>query len=586
MNQFGGILNRVRDVLYEPLAKIILSYTRFFKDLMKVFANINSYVSKYYIPRTFAQQMAFPAPIERVREEAFEPLQKIGVQPRISYTINLLRRIIASRQATVSQDIVKSVEVPEGLSEAYKIMGESASQIMQLEKSLGQYTIGRKVSREAAEIEYTVPEHVIGEKIEFREKMAPETRAEGEARAVEEKMVPQLEVIEKPAEVGEREKMVEIRQEWSEPFKYIGNLMNVLTQLGSQLPVTRYFVPTKFMMPEEVFKGYYMFSPLKEAVERLESANLTFIQALAQKTFTEPGTLEEGMPVVKEMLEYPVSEYKSILLAIPYILSYYMQVTRAPRFQETFSKTLSYSLQQTYSRVGEEMRVEAIRSAFTSTPLTHYMRLLDKGYPFYIYRAPEIAYMLTYPYIGSSMLAEAYKQIGGEYVREHATYKVEEFAGKAVFTKVLNILETLPALVQETEAVKYVGLEAYYPLATMSKNFLQNLIQLYDRLLYEVKVVRPSEASPMVTAASQYLETARIFRMAEEEARRETLPSALRQAYTIQPAHPSQTLMEREIQNIFNITVPEGAEVDMWELERKITQILREQFRRYYGPTF
>lgn len=584
MNQFGGILNRVRDVLYEPLAKIILSYTRFFKDLMKVFANINSYVSKYYIPRTFAQQMAFPAPIERVREEAFEPLQKIGVQPRISYTINLLRRIIASRQATVSQDIVKSVEVPEGLSEAYKIMGESASQIMQLEKSLGQYTIGRKVSREAAEIEYTVPEHVIGEKIEFMEKMAPETRAEGEARAVEEKMVPQVEGVEKPAEVGGREKMVEIRQEWSEPFKYIGNLMNVLTQLGSQLPVTRYFVPTQFMMPEEVFKGYYMFSPLKEAVERLE--NLTFIQALAQKTFTEPGTLEEGMPVVKEMLEYPVSEYKSILLAIPYILSYYMQVTRAPRFQETFSKTLSYSLQQTYSRVGEEMRVEAIRSAFTSTPLTHYMRLLDKGYPFYIYRAPEIAYMLTYPYIGSSMLAEAYKQIGGEYVREHATYKVEEFAGKAVFTKVLNILETLPALVQETEAVKYVGLEAYYPLATMSKNFLQNLIQLYDRLLYEVKVVRPSEASPMVTAASQYLETARIFRMAEEEARRETLPSALRQAYTIQPAHPSQTLMEREIQNIFNITVPEGAEVDMWELERKITQILREQFRRYYGPTF
>jgi hypothetical protein len=150
----------------------------------------------------------------------------------------------------------------------------------------------------------------------------------------------------------------------------------------------------------------------------------------------------------------------------------------------------------------------------------------------------------------------------------------------------LSILETLPALVQETEAVKYVGLEAYYPLATMSKNFLQNLIQLYDRLLYEVKVVRPSEASPMVTAASQYLETARIFRIAEEEARRETLPSALRQAYTIQPSHPSQTLMEREIQNIFNITVPEGAEVDMWELERKITQILREQFRRYYGPTF
>jgi hypothetical protein len=38
-----------------------------------------------------------------------------------------------------------------------------------------------------------------------------------------------------------------------------------------------------------------------------------------------------------------------------------------------------------------------------------------------------------------------------------------------------------------------------------------------------------------------------------------------------------------EVQNVFNLMLPEGVELDLRELERRISQILNEQVRRYYG---
>lgn len=593
MSQFNRLLNRIRDVLYEPLAKIILSYTKIFKDLMRVFVNINSYLLKYYVPRTFAPSTSIPAPIEGAREEIFEPLERTYVQPRISYTINLLRRIVTSREARVPQHLIKSVEVSESLSEAYKIVGESTSYIMRMEKGVSQYAIGKQVSKEIVGTEYTVPKGTMREELKFREKILPETTMEGEVKPLE-TIAPQIEAVrEKPYEKAITEKMLEVRQEWSEPFKYISSLVNILTQLGSQLPITRHLIPTQFIIPEEAFAKYYTFSPLIGIVEELEHIDYRFIQSLYKSTFKEIGALEETMPSsARETIMYPLHGYRSIS-SIPYIISYFLLLTQTTKIQETVPKTFPYSLEQAlqtaYPSIQEEIGAETVRSAFTLAPLTQYISLLSKEYPFYIKRIPTISYMLTLPYVSlsvPSIVEKVYRQISTEYPPAKEKLKIEEFTGKALFTRVLNILETLPALAQETEAIKYVGLEAYYPLSTMSRNLLQNLIQLYDRLLYEVKVVRPPEPSPMITAASQFLETSRIFRIAEEEARRETLPTAIRQPYTIQPTRPSQILMEREIQNIFNITIPEGAELDLWELERKITQILREQYRRYYGPIF
>ncbi|MCX8188607.1 MAG: hypothetical protein N3F64_02765 [Nitrososphaeria archaeon] len=610
MSQFNMVLNRIMDILFEPLSKIILSYTKFFKDLMKVFININSYISRYYVPRKIVPQTSISAPIEGVREEFFEPLQRIYAQPRISYTINLLRNIVAGRQAKVPEHFIRHVIMPESLSEAYKIVGESTSYIMQAEKSVGQYTIGTG---------YIAPEKAIKKELKLEEKIVPETRRISETKPIEETITSKIETAKVYDETRE-EKILELRQELGEPFKYISSLVNILTQLGSQLPETRYIIPKQFIMPEEVFTKYYISSPLIEFGEKLESVDYRFIQSLAKKTFTEFGELEKNIPSpIRETIIHPLHEYKNIL-SIPYILSYFILATQVPKLQEILSKTFSDTIKQALLEptalvnIEKDRGIETIKSAFTSTPLTHYIHLLAKEYPFYTHRLSTTVYSQTLPYTSldtlsifythkaivrpytiilsstglspHSIIGKVYTQTSTVYPPAHDILKFEDFTRKAVYTKVLNILETFPALAQETEAIKYFGLEAYYPLSTISKNILQNLIQLYDRLLYDVKVVRPAEPSPMMTTVSQFLETSRIFRIAEEEARRETLSPTIRQPYTIQPTHPSQSLMEHEIQNIFNITVPEGAELDLWELERKITQILREQFRRYYGPIF
>ncbi|MEM3872858.1 MAG: hypothetical protein QXE05_09905 [Nitrososphaeria archaeon] len=615
MSQFNRLLDRIKEVLYEPLVKVILSYTKFFRDLMKVLFNINSYISRYYFPRIFAPKMGITTPIEGVREEAFEPLHELEVQPKISYTINLLRRIVARREATVPQQLIKSVEVPESLSEAYKIVGESTSYIMRVEKGVSQYTIGKQTSKEAARTEYIMKKETIEEELRPREEIVPEATRVSETKPSEETIATQIEAVKgKPYEKAITEKILEAKQEWSEPFKYISSLVNILTQLGGQLPVTRYFIPTQFTIPEEAFTKYYMFRPLMIG-EKLESIDYRLIQSLYKSTFTEFSALEETiLPPARETITYPLKEYKNIL-SIPYIISYFLPLTQAPihqeaalslsrifyfllltqvpKLQEKLPKMFTYSLEEalhvTYPSIQAEVATETIRSALTSAPLTQYISLLAKEYPYYIKRAPLISYMLTLPYISlgvPSIIEKLYRQMGTEYPSVKEKLKMEDFTRKTLFTRILNILETLPTLAQETETIRYVGLEAYYPLSIISRNLLQNIIQVYDRLLYEVKVVRPSEPSPMTTAASQFLETSRIFRVAEEMARRETLPSTIRQPYTIQPTRPSQSLVEREIQNIFNITVPEGAEIDIWELERKITQILREQYRRYYGPIF
>ncbi|MEM2951101.1 MAG: hypothetical protein QXV52_08405, partial [Nitrososphaeria archaeon] len=80
MSQFNRLLDRIKEVLYEPLVKVILSYTKFFRDLMKVLFNINSYISRYYFPRTFAPPIGVSAPIEGIREEVFEPLNRTEVR--------------------------------------------------------------------------------------------------------------------------------------------------------------------------------------------------------------------------------------------------------------------------------------------------------------------------------------------------------------------------------------------------------------------------------------------------------------------------------------------------------------------------
>ena len=98
-----------------------------------------------------------------------------------------------------------------------------------------------------------------------------------------------------------------------------------------------------------------------------------------------------------------------------------------------------------------------------------------------------------------------------------------------------------------------------------------------DFVMGDMYVVRFSDLSPLTTMTVESLRSIKAFRIAEEKAYMEALTP------TLEPKSP--LTLRPIVHNVFNITVSE--DVELRELERRITQILNEQVRRYYGsPSF
>ncbi len=119
------------------------------------------------------------------------------------------------------------------------------------------------------------------------------------------------------------------------------------------------------------------------------------------------------------------------------------------------------------------------------------------------------------------------------------------------------------------------GLRFYSVLRSMLQLRPYNMVE--SILMRDMYIVRGEELSPLTTMTIESLRSIRSFKLAEEEARREILNTSTILEF------PSSTTLRPVIHNIFNITVPEDVGVDLRELERRITQILSEQIRRYYG---
>ncbi|MEM2793989.1 MAG: hypothetical protein QW511_04970 [Candidatus Methanomethylicia archaeon] len=119
------------------------------------------------------------------------------------------------------------------------------------------------------------------------------------------------------------------------------------------------------------------------------------------------------------------------------------------------------------------------------------------------------------------------------------------------------------------------GLRFYSVLRSMLQLRPYNMVE--SILMRDMYIVRGEELSPLTTMTIESLRSIRSFKLAEEEARREILNTSTILEF------PSSTTLRPVIHNIFNITVPEDVTMDLRELERRITQILSEQIRRYYG---
>ncbi|MEM3403975.1 MAG: hypothetical protein QXJ17_05540 [Nitrososphaeria archaeon] len=102
-------------------------------------------------------------------------------------------------------------------------------------------------------------------------------------------------------------------------------------------------------------------------------------------------------------------------------------------------------------------------------------------------------------------------------------------------------------------------------------------------VIKQIDIVRLETSSPLVTSSIEYTRTIREFRMAELEAEQEILASKSYPSLSTEKPLLTPSYLIPEVQNIFQITVPEESDLDLKELERKITRILNEQVRRYYG---
>jgi len=96
-----------------------------------------------------------------------------------------------------------------------------------------------------------------------------------------------------------------------------------------------------------------------------------------------------------------------------------------------------------------------------------------------------------------------------------------------------------------------------------------------DFMMGDMYVVRFDDLSPLTTMTVESLRSIKAFRIAEEKAYMEALTP------TLEPKSP--LTLRPIVHNVFNITVSE--DVELRELERRITQILNEQVRRYYGSS-
>jgi len=109
------------------------------------------------------------------------------------------------------------------------------------------------------------------------------------------------------------------------------------------------------------------------------------------------------------------------------------------------------------------------------------------------------------------------------------------------------------------------------------------LVAVERLLIKQIDVVRSETPSPLIASSIEYTRTLREFRTAELEAEQEILASRSLPSLSVEKPSLTPSYFTPEVQNIFQITVPEESDLDLKELERKITRILNEQVRRYYG---
>ena len=595
IKETNKIVAELGNLVYRPIGGLISSYMNLLKECDNIFNNVASFGVYVFVPRIRAGILNFPPSPTNGKMDikaASGIAEGLSLQPYITYSINVIRRLHPSTrltedlQARTRESLFPSI----GYSDSFEEVARYSLPLMLASNRLAESSIPTTVPETTRELSVLAKSD--------RELAKPITvvaESFGSLRRSFEGLGPSQLSMGKQISEGAVKVVMPKNGIFSDIMKTATMIYsNLVATTTYGAPVLSGYQTTPLTVPDfskaaggpeykMPYPTYAIYKPILSDLfmsqEHLRAPLLAdIVNKMPEPYITQPsyGKLVERYQSQALYIEpslspeygaiYPFGLSQSLIaLSLPIILgalkSLYRTVEAAPH-SEIASVTPTIS--------------------FESTPLPHVFKNIDS----LIYSPLKEALWVKSAFLpiisAPAPIYSLFDSVKGEYLQEYVVAKVAERSSvsKAVDVGGYGAISSSVFSDVIKDVVRSLkGTDLTWNEALMQKT----LLMLDNILMKEMQVVRVENLSPLIAIPAEYSRTLRTFRLAEEQAQREFIEANIPTSIEPQLTPPLSSGLRREVQNIFNITVPEGADIDIRELERKITQILNEQVRRYYG---
>lgn len=572
INGTNRIIAELGNIIYRPLGGLFSSYANFLKECSNIFNHVASFGVFVFVPRIKAVLPTTPIAGKTVKGEVgvFGGIvEGLSLQPYISYSINLIRKLQPSSEVVDSAGarIMESSRPSSRLTEAFDEITRYSLPIMQATSQLTESRTSAPTPTKAREL----PVQAIGGKELAAPIMVVAESFSSLKRGLEGFGYPPL---SRKEEIRKNIEVTTQRSSFSDIIK-TGTMVrvNLMSNIAFSTAVSSHSLkgPSTFggypqasrlSEYEMDFDEPYVYRPiLSDIFLNQEYIRTPLLAEIAGKV-SEPYTLQTAPPSIRGQYGPTVIPYGRSGESLRYSAIYPSSL-----LSSIFALSLPFVLQAIKSPQYRELTAQLESISSSMSPSTYSMISSSVYYPV----RETLNVVHDFQTIMSSNIPtfSFFDMVKGDFLQQYVSArKVEQSSAHLAFE---DVLENVSGNIK-VNASKW-----------NEELVMKTLMMLDGAFMKELQIVRAGNLSPLTTLSAEYARTLRTFRIAEEQAQRE--PDKVAVPAAIEPPMSSLTpsSFRREVQNVFNITVPEGADVDLRELERKITQILNEQVRRYYG---
>lgn len=565
------IIAELGSIIYRPIGGLFSSYANLLKECSNIFNHIASFGVFVFVPRIKAVLPTTPIAGKTVKEEGgvFGGIvEGLSLQPYITYSINLIRRLQPSSKVVDSAGarIIESSRPSSRLTEVFDEIARYSVPIIQATSQLTESRTSAPTSTKAREL----PVQPVGDKELTAPIMVVAESFSSLKRGLEGFGYP-------PLSRKEERENIEVTPQMSSFSDIIKTGTMVRVNLLSNIAYDT-AVSSHSLKKPSTFGGYpqasrlseykmafdepYVYRPiLSDIFLNQEYIKTPLLAEIAGKV-SEQYIIQASPPSIRGQYGPTVIPYGRSGESLRYSAIYPSSLLLS-----FFALSLPFVLQAIKSPQYKEPSVPPASISSSMSPSTYSMISSSVYYP--------VREMLNVVHDFQTIMSSniptfsLFDWVKGDFLQQYVSArKVEQGSAHLAFE---DVLENVSGNIK-VNASKW-----------NEELVMKTLMMLDGAFMKELQIVRAGNLSPLTTLSSEYARTLRTFRIAEEQAQRESDMVAI--PATIEPPMSSLTpsSFRREVQNVFNITVPEGADIDLRELERKITQILNEQVRRYYG---